>query len=199
MHIDLQNTITAVVAGLAGIFAIATRNYFASHLEKFFKGELDPVVATLNTTKLVRDSLHRLMNEWNANRAFIVQFHNGGHFYNGSSMQKMSVTYEEHAPGVFPIFRTLQNIPITTCGYTKDIIDMTYMVEDIENVTDIIAQTFYYEFGIRSAIGVPILSGGKVIGAVILHYTDKKAKFVKGDLDLLSAQCGGFHTLLKLD
>ncbi|NBP17004.1 GAF domain-containing protein [bacterium] len=193
---NLKDVIISVVSGLVGIFMIVARSYIVHYFEKLFKGDLDPVVKTLNVTKLLRDSLDRLMTDWGANRAIIIQFHNGGRFYNGTSMQKMSVTHEEHTPGVFPIYRVLQNVPITTCPYIKEIIDKTYAVDDAEDVGDIIANTFYYEFGIKSAIGVPLYSDTKVVGVLILQYTERKIKFKQGDIDQLTKQCSNFYSLL---
>lgn len=195
--IDLKDAVISVVSSTLAIGLLLLKNKLIKFYEKTYNKEKDPVVAALNISKLIRDTLKKLMECWHANRAIIVQFHNGGHFYTGASMQKLSVTYEEHTPGMLPLYRILQNVPLTTCMYIKDVVDENYVISDTDEVKDIISKTFYHEFGVKSVIGVPIYKGERVIGAVILQYIDKKMKFKDSDLALLSDQCMNFHTLLS--
>lgn len=197
-HLDLKNAIISILSGGLTIFLLFLKSRIFNYYNTIFnkQPDKDPVVEALNISKLIRDTLKRLMQDWKANRAIIVQFHNGGHFYTGAAMQKLSTPYEEQSPGVFPIHRILQNVPITTCMYIKDIIEGNHLVSDVEDIKDIITKTFYTEFGVKSAIGVPIHQGNKVIGAVILHYTECKNKFKPSDINLLAEQCVNLHSLI---
>lgn len=195
-HIDLNNIVISIISGLVGVAVVVLKQQLVNYITKFFKGELDPVVETLNVSRLIRDTLNQLLEDWGANRVFIAQFHNGGKFYTGQSMQKLSVVYEEHTPGTYPMIRVMQNVPLSTCLYVKDIIDNKYAIDDVSEITDIVSKTFYFEFGVKSAIGLPLYSGERVIGVLILHYTDKKIKFKPTDLALLRDQCKSLNSLL---
>ena len=54
------------------------------------------------------------MEELSADRVWIAQFHNGGHFYpTGKSIQKFSIFYEKTAPNTPSIQSTFQNVPVS--------------------------------------------------------------------------------------
>lgn len=59
--------------------------------------------------------LDEIKEEIDADRISIYSFHNGGEYYSGKSMQKLSCSYEVVKPGVSRTQLTAQNIPVSAC------------------------------------------------------------------------------------
>jgi hypothetical protein len=76
------------------------------------KSQEDLVTNSIIDSQLIADEVEYIRNEIKADRVYICQFHNGGHFYpTGRSIQKFSMFYESDAPGISMIRTMFQNIP----------------------------------------------------------------------------------------
>ena len=74
----------------------------------------DPVAEVLRTSSIVLSKLERIREEFHADRVYLSQFHNGGHFYpTGKSIAKFSVVYETVDVGVQSLQSSYQNIPVS--------------------------------------------------------------------------------------
>ena len=62
--------------------------------------------------------LEELREGVKASRACIYQFHNGGEYYTGRSMQKFSMTYETVDKGISRNLVERQSIPVSACNET---------------------------------------------------------------------------------
>ena len=98
----------AFVTGVIGpIIVLFVRN----KIEK--KEKPDMVTEALKISELVTHRLDEIREGAKADRVWITQFHNGGHFYpTGKSITKFSVIYEVVNVGVSSIQNNLQNIPV---------------------------------------------------------------------------------------
>ena len=68
----------------------------------------------IELNSLVDEQLENIMKELDADRVWIAQFHNGGHFYpTGKSIQKFSIFYEKTTPNSQSIQTTFQNVPVS--------------------------------------------------------------------------------------
>lgn len=99
----------AFTTGVLGpILVIIVKNY----LEKQ-KPKPDMVAETLKVGELITSKIEHIKEEFKADRVWITQFHNGGHFYpTGKSMAKFSVIYETVSTGASSIQANFQNIPV---------------------------------------------------------------------------------------
>ena len=71
------------------------------------------VQETLFVSELVHNKIEEIREGVKADRVWVSQFHNGGHFYpTGKSIAKFSVMYETVEVGVSSIQQNLQNIPV---------------------------------------------------------------------------------------
>ena len=59
--------------------------------------------------------LDEIREEIEASRVSITCFHNGGEYYSGRSMQKLSCAYESVSPGISRTQLSIQNIPVSSC------------------------------------------------------------------------------------
>jgi hypothetical protein len=99
----------AFITGVVGpILVIVIKN----KLEKA-KPKPDMVAEALKVGELITHKIEHIKDEFEADRVWITQFHNGGHFYpTGKSMAKFSVIYETVSSGASSIQSNFQNIPV---------------------------------------------------------------------------------------
>jgi hypothetical protein len=97
--------ITGVLGPLSIIFV---KNYLDKNKKK-----PDMVEEALRISELVTHKIDEIRDGVNADRVWVTQFHNGGHFYpTGKSITKFSVIYESVNTGVNSIQNSFQNIPV---------------------------------------------------------------------------------------
>jgi GAF domain-containing protein len=97
--------ITAVLGPLAMEWAKAK---FKSKPKK------SPIQEALEMNELVDHQLDLILETIECDRVWIIQFHNGGHFYpTGKSIQKFSMFYEKITLNSSSIQHTFQNIPVS--------------------------------------------------------------------------------------
>jgi hypothetical protein len=97
--------ITAVLGPLAMEWA---KTKFKSKPKK------SPIQEALEMNELVDHQLDLILETIGCDRTWIIQFHNGGHFYpTGKSIQKFSMFYEKITPNSSSIQHTFQNIPVS--------------------------------------------------------------------------------------
>lgn len=72
----------------------------------------DPVKSELAKSCIIEKEIQNILDELHADRVWISQFHNGGHFlHSNKSIQKFSIFHEVNTTGVSPISHTFNNIP----------------------------------------------------------------------------------------
>jgi len=192
---DVRTSVIGFISGLFGALVFFIKKILDKVADKLFEPK-DQVLEILNVGKLVKDSLESLRTEWGADRASIVQFHNGGYFSSGESMQKLTITHEEIGPGVYPLCNVLKNVSLTSALWVADIIEGKAIAK-VDDIQDVISRTFLEEFGIRSIIGCPLKKNDKLVGIVMLHWTNSQAKFNAESSKTLAEQCKSIPTLLN--
>lgn len=107
--------IVAFVTGVIGPTVIfLVKHYFDNKAKTS-----DMVLDTIAVSNLISNKLDEIKDEIGADRVWITQFHNGGHFYpTGKSIAKFSVMYETVTAGVNSIQHNLQNIPVNLFSKT---------------------------------------------------------------------------------
>jgi hypothetical protein len=192
---DLRTSVIGFISGLLGVFFIFIKK-IVGNLGDRLTTKRDAVVETLSVAKLIKDCLSNLLVDWDAGRACIVQFHNGGSFFTGGSMQKFSITHEEIAPGVNPMHKVLQNVIITNASWIGDVLDGTFVVPSVKKLRDVTTRTFFEEFGVESVIGIPLKKDNKVVGILMLQFILKHPRLDETCLSQLTEQCKNIPALL---
>jgi hypothetical protein len=175
-----------IVAFITGVLGPVILLYFKHRLEKN-KKKPDMVKETLKVSELVTSKIEHIKEEFNADRVWITQFHNGGHFYpTGKSMAKFSVIYETVNTNVNSIQLNFQNIPVNL--FSKSI---NHLLEndviEIPDFKDETVATYGLKYiaedtGCKSGYLFAIKTiDDKYIGTLGLDYTKKKTK-----LDMVS-------------
>ena len=169
--------IIAFITGVIGPIAVI---YIKSKLEK--KEKPDMVRDTLRVSELVTNKIEHIKEEFNADRVWITQFHNGGNFYpTGKSMAKFSIMYETVHPGVQSVQTNFHNIPVNL--FSKSINQL--LSHDVIEVTDFKDETIATyglkyiaeDTGCKSSYLFAIKTiDDRFIGTLGLDYTKRKTK-----------------------
>jgi len=167
----------AFITGVLGpILIIYTKNY----LDK--KNKPDMVEEALQVSELVTNKIDEIREGLKADRVWVTQFHNGGHFYpTGKSITKFSVMYESVNTGVHSMQTNFQNIPVHLFSksmnqlVTADTIeiadykDETIATYGLKYVAEDTRCKSGYLFAIKTI-------DDKFIGVLGVDYTKKKVK-----------------------
>ena len=175
-----------IVAFITGVLGPVILLYVKHLLDKR-KQKPDMVTETLKVSELVTSKIEHIRDEFDADRVWISQFHNGGHFYpTGKSMAKFSFIYETVNVGVNSIQTNFQNIPVNL--FSKSIVQLlNNEVIEISDFEDETIATYGLKYiaedtGCKSVYLFAIKTiDDKFIGTLGLDYTKKKTK-----LDLVS-------------
>ena len=169
--------IIAFITGVIGPIAVI---YIKSKLEK--KEKPDMVRDTLRVSELVTNKIEHIKEEFNADRVWITQFHNGGNFYpTGKSMAKFSIMYETVHPGVQSVQTNFHNIPVNL--FSKSINQL--LSHDVIEVTDFKDETIATyglkyiaeDTGCKSSYLFAIKTiDDRFIGTLGLDYTKRKTR-----------------------
>lgn len=111
MNIELVIGIgSAILTSIVGPISV---NVYERWQAEKKKNSDDPVKNAIDLNTLITSKLEEIKEMVNADRIFLCQFHNGGHFYpTGQSIQKFSMIYEILEPEVVSQQQQFQNIPI---------------------------------------------------------------------------------------
>ena len=124
-----SSIIVAFITGVLGpVVLLIVRHYY----EKV-KAKPDMVAESLETSEKVLGKLDHIKDEFNADRIWITQFHNGGHFYpTGKSIAKFSMVYEVVNANAISVQSSYQNIPVSLFSKSTN-----YLLEnDIIEISD---------------------------------------------------------------
>jgi hypothetical protein len=173
-----SSVLVAFITGILGPVSIL----FIKNLLNKRKKKPDMVKDTLRVSELVNNKIEHIRDEFNADRVWVTQFHNGGNFYpTGKSMAKFSVMYEAVNPGVSSVQSNFHNIPVNL--FSKSINEL--LNNDIIEIPD-----YKYEkiatFGLKYIAEDTGCKSGylfsiktiddKFIGTLGLDFTKKKTK-----------------------
>jgi hypothetical protein len=128
----MNSWVELVIAFITGVFGPLSVIFVKNFLDKR-KKKPDMVQETLHVSELINQKIDHIKEEFNADRVWITQFHNGGNFYpTGKSMAKFSVIYEIVNPGVTSMQTNFYNIPVNL--FSKSINEL--LVNDVIEIPD---------------------------------------------------------------
>lgn len=176
--------IAAFITGVLGPIIVIVVNYF---YEKR-KARPDMVIEALELSGRVVTKLEYIKEEFDVDRVWITQFHNGGHFYpTGKSIAKFSIVYETVGASANSIQNNFQNIPVSL--FSKSINHL--LDSDIICITDFKDETIATyglkyiaeESNCKSSYLFAIKTiDDKFIGTLGLDFTKKKTKLSTEDI-----------------
>jgi len=168
----------AFTTGVLGpISVILVKNYLDKRKKK-----PDMVVDALRVSELVTHKIEEIREGVNADRVWLTQFHNGGHFYpTGKSITKFSIMYETVNTGVSSVQTNYQNIPVHLFSKSLNQLVIADIVE-IPDFSDVTVATYGLRYaaeesGCKSSYLFAVKSiDNKFIGVLGIDYTKDKTQ-----------------------
>lgn len=189
-------TITiALITSFIGPIVVLAFKYYLDKKSKQF----DNIRDALQISQDIQHKIESIREDVNADRVWLVQFHNGGHFYpTGKSITKFSLVYETVNINIRSIQQNFQNIPVSLFSKTLNYLleNDAIQVPDCKNEPqggslrhieqDDVCKSSYY-FAIKSL-------EDRFIGVLGVNYTKVKRELTEEEINALkhyAAQIGG--------
>lgn len=195
---NLASIIVAFITGVIGPIAIL----YIRHILDKRKKKPDMVMDTLRVSELVNSKLDHIKEEFNADRVWVSQFHNGGNFYpTGRSMAKFSIMYETVGLNAASVQSNFKNIPVNL--FSRSINELLNNdVIEISDFKDETIPTFGLKYiaeetGCKSEYLFAIKTiDDKFIGVLSLDYTKRKTKLNMEDINHLQVHASSLGGVL---
>jgi hypothetical protein len=190
--------VVAFITGVLGpISLIVAKHFFDKR-----KAKPDMITETLEVSEKVTAKLDNIKDEFEADRVWVAQFHNGGHFYpTGKSMAKFSIIYETVDIGVGSIQNNFQNIPVNLFSKSINQLLEKNIIEIPDFKDDTIAtyglKYIAEESGCRSGYLFAIKNiESKFVGILGIDYTKRKTKLNQEDINILTMHASAISSVL---
>jgi hypothetical protein len=177
----MEQYVGIIIAFITGVIGPTTVIYVKNLLEGR-KKKPDMVKETLHVSELINQKIEHIKDEFNADRVWVTQFHNGGNFYpTGKSMAKFSVMYETVNSGVSSVQNNFSNIPVNLFSKSINHLLQNDVIE-IHDYKDETIATYGLKYvaeesGCKSGYLFSIKTiDDKFIGTLGLDYTKRKTK-----------------------
>ncbi len=188
----------AFITGVIGpVLVIIIKN----RLDKT-KPKPDMVTDALRVGELVTSKMEHIRDEFNVDRVWIAQFHNGGHFYpTGKSIAKFSIIYEIVSMNIGSIQLNFQNIPVNLFSKSINRLLENDAIEIADYKDDSIAtyglKYVAEESGCKSGYLFAIKTiDEKFIGILGLDFTRRKTKLDMESINHLSVHASSLGGVL---
>jgi len=132
------------------------------------------------------------MKEMGADRAYVLEFHNGGHYYSGRGQQKFSCTHETAEEGISRECDHSQEHRVSNYhDYITELINnKEFKYSEIDDVPDSSFLSLLKRSGVQSIYNVPIKTlNGKIIGILGVDFVKEAVnEFTVKQTKLISSQ-----------
>lgn len=198
MKTEYHYIIAAFLTGVLGpIIVLLVKQALAKR-----KNQTDMLTDSIEVGNIITGSIEDIREEFHADRIWITQFHNGGHFYpTGKSIAKFSILYEAVGANVSSVQTLFQNIPVNLFGKSMgqllkfgsiaipDYKDETVATYGLKYAAEDSGCKSGYLFAIKTI-------DGKFIGVLGLDYTAKKTVLNAIQLNSLNAHAASIGGVL---
>lgn len=151
-----------------------------------------PVKSDTDRSANVYKALRYTMQNMEADRCYILEFHNGGHYYSGRGQQKFSCTHEMVEEGISrECIKSQEHRVSNYFDYINTLItNKQFKYEKINDMKDSSFLMLLNRSGVKSIYNVPIKTlDGKLIGILGIDYVKNEAvQFTDQDFEFLKKQ-----------
>jgi hypothetical protein len=149
------------------------------------------VMDTLRVSELINQKIDHIRDEFNADRVWISQFHNGGNFYpTGRSMAKFSIMYEAVSANASSVQSNFKNIPVNLFSRSINQLLQNDVIEVVDFKDETIAtyglKYVAEETGCKSSYLFAIKTiEDRFIGILSVEFTKRKTRLDMEDINHL--------------
>ena len=192
-HNYIMELIGAFLTGVVGpiIYLIVEK-----YLQKEKRKKRDIVKENIVSVSLINNELEDMREDFNGDRVWISQFHNGGSFYpTGKSIQKFSIFYEVTKAGISSVATLFTNIPCSLYPKTFEHLMMGQGIF-INDYKDSKVATFGLKgaaesVGTKSTYIMPLFTlDEKFLGSIGVDFVTKKKKMTKDEWEHFQIKAG---------
>ena len=170
-----------IIAFITGIFGPLVLMWAKKKIEE--KKGHDPLLKEIEVNSIIDTEIDNLLFEIECDRVWMLQFHNGGHFYpTGKSIQKFSIFYESTSPGTSRITPQFQNIPCSlfSKSFKELMVNGELVVNDFEESNHYGLKEAALVTGCKSVMLLAIKSNihdGRVVGVLGVEFVHERKDF----------------------
>jgi hypothetical protein len=173
--VDYMDIIKLVVSSVGTLLGVFLSWYLKYKYGEYKQKKIDKEITN---SKLIQTILDQLLEEYDCQRVFILQRHNGGKYQTGKSMTKLSTSFESLEEGVSTEFRQYQNLPMSLYStFIEDVSKHKAIYRSVDNIDDLITKAFFSQRGTKSATVYPIKKGQELIGIIGFEWTHTSETF----------------------
>jgi hypothetical protein len=199
----MESFTSIAIAFITGVLGPVLILIIKNRLDK--RSKPDVLADALKTGELVTIKIDNIREDFKADRVWITQFHNGGHFYpTGKSIAKFSVIYETVASDTSSIQNNFQNIPVNL--FTKSMNRLlTQGIIEVPDYKDETVATYGLKYiaeesDCKSGYLFAIKTiDDRFIGVLGVDYTKKKHKLSPSEVNQLTVQASSIGGALMKD
>ena len=170
MYQEFATILGAIITGAATITSV----WFAhSYVKRTLNTHRNPVADDAAQSANVYTALQHTLAEMGGDRAYVLEFHNGGHYYSGRGQQNFSCTHEIAVEGITRECDSSQDHRVSNYHtYISELIELKkFAYSNIEDATDKAFASVLSGAGVKSIYNVPIKTlNGKIIGILGVDY-----------------------------
>ena len=183
---ELTTIIASVITALATIASVLIGK------RCMVRKPLCPVSEDTAHSTNVYTALAYTMEEMGADRAYVLEFHNGGKYYSGRGQQKFSCTHEIAKEGISRECDHSQEHRVSNYhDYITELINnKQFKYSNINDVPDSSFLSLLRRSGVQSIYNVPIKTlNGKIIGILGVDFVKETVSgFTKKQAQLINRQ-----------
>lgn len=170
--------VTVLTAFITSLIGPSIVEYIKAKVNKTEKK--DPIKTEMVHAYIINEELDDIREKLNSDRAWILMFHNGGHFLSyKKSMKKFSIFYESCNVGISTISMLFSNIPVTLFSKATQelLLNNEIFITDFDDaeINNFGLKSFADATGTKSHYRIAIfdLATNQCIGALGIDYLDK--------------------------
>jgi len=157
---DFTTVLTTLITAISSVIvALITAGYFKRWQDRNKENKSKKqLMAQIQKDELIHFTLREIRRKYNADRVYILQFHNGGMFYTKSPMQRGSVTYERNSDGLERITDRFQDVLISNYNWLlmETLSNRAFYSNVDEEVDDLPTKSLFKAYGNYAHAMVPI-------------------------------------------
>ena len=158
--------LASVVSCLATLGAVYLRH-------KLARKSCDTIQAETKHNENVYTALNYTLEEMGADRAYVLEFHNGISYFSGRGQQKFSCSYEIVQEGISAECHNSQDHRVSNYHtYISELVEKEkFAYTDLEAISDHVFSGLLHHKGVKSIYNVPVKTlNGKIIGILGIDY-----------------------------
>jgi hypothetical protein len=167
MITQISEVITGIIVGLYNVVSEIIKNGHAK----------ENVTDHIVRNEFIQNRLDLLLENTNADRACIFLFHNGGSFFSGQPMKKISCVYEAVSTGIIDRMGEMQNKMVSEYPLMHFSIlqNNEFSIPDLNLFDDSTMKQKWENYGVKTfyAVGIWDLNGC-LVGNVSISYIKEK-------------------------